>query len=94
MGLTQKSLSEKTGIPLQSIINYESGKRSPNAKAMVTLERFFGVSGEFLSGELKKDILNSNYKDILDDLCNLKFNSEVDIGLSEHLKILSLHLMY
>lgn len=50
-GITQKELAEQTGISLQSIINYENGRREPNSKAMVALERYFGVSGEYLRGE-------------------------------------------
>lgn len=49
--VTQKQLSDYTGISLQSVINYENGRREPNSKAMVALERFFGVSGEYLRGE-------------------------------------------
>ena len=53
-GLTQKELAEKSGLPLRSIINYENGLREPNSKAMAALERFFGVSGEYLRGEEDK----------------------------------------
>lgn len=50
-GVTQKELASSTGIALQSIINYENGRREPNSKAMAALERYFRVSGEFLRGE-------------------------------------------
>lgn len=50
-GLTQKSLAEKTGIPVRTIINYENSCREPNAKNMAALERYFNVSGEYLRGE-------------------------------------------
>ncbi|NLW78860.1 MAG: helix-turn-helix transcriptional regulator [Ruminococcaceae bacterium] len=53
--VTQKELSRETGIPLQSIINYENDRREPNSKAMAALERFFGVSGEYLRGEVNRD---------------------------------------
>lgn len=46
--LTQKQLAIETGLSLSSIISYENGLRKPNSKAMVTLESFFGVSGEYL----------------------------------------------
>ncbi len=54
-GITQKELAEQTGIALQSIINYENGRREPNSKAMAALERYFGVSGEFLRGGVDRD---------------------------------------
>ena len=50
--LTQKQLAAETGLSLSSIISYENGLREPNSKAMVILEKYFGVSGEFLRGEL------------------------------------------
>lgn len=49
-GMTQKALSEKTGLPLRSIINYENGIREPNARALVALEMAFSVSGSYLLG--------------------------------------------
>jgi len=50
-GLTQDDLAAKTGLSVHSINSYESGRRTPNSKAMALLERFFGVSGEYLRGE-------------------------------------------
>lgn len=50
-GITQKELATSTGIALQSIINYENGRREPNSKAMVALERYFNVTGEYLRWE-------------------------------------------
>lgn len=59
-GLTQRGLAQETGIPLKSIINYENGLREPNSKAMAALERYFGVSGEFLRGEVDRDAFMEN----------------------------------
>lgn len=51
MNLTQQALSKSVGIPYQSIVNYELGRREPNSKAMAILEKFFGVSSAVLRGE-------------------------------------------
>lgn len=59
-GITQKELAEQTGIALQSIINYENGRREPNSKAMAALEQYFGVSGEFLRGGVDRDAFMEN----------------------------------
>ena len=59
-GVTQKELASSTGIALQSIINYENGRREPNSKAMVALERYFKVSGEFLRGEVDRETFLQN----------------------------------
>ena len=53
-GLTQKQLASELGISYNSVIDYENGRREPNAKALVRLEQFFGVSGEYLRGECVK----------------------------------------
>lgn len=50
-GLTQEGLASALGLPMQTIRNYENGLREPNCKAMVALERYFGVSGSYLRGE-------------------------------------------
>lgn len=50
-GLTQVELATVTGLSSHSINSYESGRRTPNSKAMVALERYFNVSGEYLRGE-------------------------------------------
>ena len=66
-GLTQKSLAEKTGIPVRTIINYENSSREPNAKNMAALERYFNVSGEYLRGETdQRDIMKWDDPEIMD----------------------------
>ncbi|MDE6839108.1 MAG: helix-turn-helix domain-containing protein [Acutalibacter sp.] len=49
--LTQKALSEATGIPIRTLINYENTDREPNAKNMAILEQYFNVSAAYLRGE-------------------------------------------
>ena len=48
--LTQSELAEKTNLSYSSIVSYENGLRDPNARAMAALEKFFGVTGEYLLG--------------------------------------------
>lgn len=50
--LTQEQLANNTGISQVSIKSYEAGRRQPNSKAMVILERYFNVSGAYLRGEI------------------------------------------
>lgn len=49
-GLTQDELAQELGISLQSVINYENGRREPNARAIVALEQYFGVTAAALLG--------------------------------------------
>ena len=63
-GLTQKQLASELGISYNSVIDYENGRREPNAKALVRLEQFFGVSGEYLRGEIDKEIFMRQSEEI------------------------------
>lgn len=60
-GLTQAQLGEKVNLKETAIRSYENGLREPNSKAMAALERYFGVSGEYLRGESDWDIWISEY---------------------------------
>ena len=88
--ITQKELAEKTNIPLQSVINYENGRRDPNSKALVALERYFNVSGEYLRGESDEYLprLNSwedseTMRAVNDNLSGLLSNLEASIRANE-----------
>lgn len=60
-GITQKQLSQLTGLGYNSIIGYENARREPNSKAMAALEKYFNVSGAFLRGETDvRDFLPNN----------------------------------
>ena len=68
-GLTQKELSNITGISLKSIINYENKVREPNSKAMAALEKAFNVSGSYLRGETEiREPMAWDDPEIMDDL--------------------------
>lgn len=54
-GLTQRELAEKTGLSLHTINSYESGRRAPNSAALVKLEHYFKVSGDYLMGRTAEE---------------------------------------
>lgn len=80
--LTQKALSDQTGIPIRTLINYENSNREPNAKNMAILESFFHVSGEYLRGECDDRLPFSKWDDsdvmdaVRDNLSTLLCNLE------------------
>lgn len=57
--LTQKELAESLELSKSAVIQYENNKREPNFVAMIKIERFFGVSSQYLSGlsDIKKPSL-------------------------------------
>ena len=49
--LSQEELAKRTGLTKTSINHWENAKCLPNAKAIVTLSNFFGVTTDYLLGE-------------------------------------------
>ena len=49
-GLTQDQLAEATGLSQSALANWENGKRSPAAYAIMTLAKYFGVTTDYLLG--------------------------------------------
>ena len=77
-GLTQSELADITGLSFHAINSYESGRRTPNSKAMAILERYFSVSGEYLRGETdQRDIMKWDDPEIMDAVRGW-FGGEVD----------------
>lgn len=93
-GLSQEELAIETGLSFHSINSYESGRRTPNSKAMVALERYFNVSGEYLRGETENRLPALVWDDpevmaaVKDNLSTLMSSLEMDIraGTDEHQK--------
>ncbi|MCQ2507594.1 MAG: helix-turn-helix domain-containing protein [Dorea sp.] len=65
-GLTQKELSEKSGIPLPSIKKYELGQRMPKSYNLSAIADALGVGIEKFIG--KEAALSLNYIEILRNL--------------------------
>ena len=84
-GLTQIELAAATGLSFHAINSYESGRRTPNSKAMAALERYFQVSGEYLRGEIDRDTFFQQSEAIqgqLDELISLFQAFRVDFDCS------------
>lgn len=56
MDLRQSDLAQATGIDQRTISNYETGKTSPDAYALIQLADFFNVSIDYLLCRTKHDI--------------------------------------
>ena len=65
-GLTQKELSEETGLSVHAINSYETGRREPNYNAMAILERYFKEEGISLYGTSKYDF-SSDFNSLFND---------------------------
>ncbi|MCR0205628.1 helix-turn-helix transcriptional regulator [[Clostridium] innocuum] len=94
--LTQAQLGKAINVSPDTIRSYEAGRREPNSKVMVALEKYFDVSGEVLRGELsieeyrKKidyfshtpDVLEMHLKEYLEAFNNSEFyNRELSTRL-------------
>lgn len=49
-GLSQRDIAKETGISQNAIAFWENAKRVPNANAVATLAKFFGVTTDYLLG--------------------------------------------
>lgn len=54
--LRQTDVSKATGIDQKTLLNYETGKTSPDSYALIRLADFFGVSIDYLVGRTEIDI--------------------------------------
>lgn len=54
--MRQSDLARETGIDQRTISNYETGKTSPDAYALIKLADFFNVSIDYLVGRTKYDL--------------------------------------
>mgnify|MGYP000019900443 CR=1 FL=1 len=50
-GLSQAQLAKETGLSQSAVAYWETGKRIPNAQAIIILARYFDVSTDYLLGE-------------------------------------------
>lgn len=49
-GLSQAQLAKATGLSHTALVYWETEQRVPNAKAVVILAKFFGVTTDYLLG--------------------------------------------
>ncbi|MEG0574742.1 MAG: helix-turn-helix transcriptional regulator [Anaerovoracaceae bacterium] len=79
--ITSKELSEETGIPYDSLKNYEYGRREPTGSALVALEEYFGVPGAYIlgtestKGKLADSIKYGDYQAVYHMAINKEMNS-------------------
>ena len=57
--MRQSDLATATGIDQRTISNYETGKTSPDAYALIKLADFFDVSIDYLVGRTSNDLSNN-----------------------------------
>ena len=68
--LRQIDVAAATGIDQRSLSNYETGKTNPDAYAIITLAKFFGVTCDYLLGVSERNITDMD--DILQELEEIK----------------------
>lgn len=68
-GLTQEQLGKNLGLSAITIRSYEAGRRTPNADALVKMEKFFNISGLQLHGIDDKQ-MSWDDSEIMDEVHN------------------------
>lgn len=74
-GLSQKYISEHTGIPSSNISRYETGERNPDIATLIALADFLGCSVDYLLGRSDNPaILSPSQDEELEDVLYRKQN--------------------
>ena len=60
--MRQSDLAEVTGIDQRTISNYETGKTSPDAEALIILADFFDVTIDYLVGRANNNLISNTKK--------------------------------
>lgn len=69
--MRQSDLAAATGIDQRTISNYETGKTSPDAFALIKLADFFDVSIDYLVGRTACDLSSKDKRTkMIDDIIN------------------------
>lgn len=69
--MRQSDLADATGIDQRTISNYETGKTSPDAYALIKLADFFDVSIDYLVGRTSYDISSDTKRTkMIDEIIN------------------------
>lgn len=68
MKLSMKETAAKLGIPYTTYVNYEKGYREPNSETLIKLSEFFGVTIDYLIGNVTEPYFYLDNKRILDDI--------------------------
>lgn len=90
LGMKQKELAVKTGIPISSLSRFENNIREPKSQALAKLSSALGVSVDYLLGtETRRDIYNDVKNSSLEECIDLKdvgrriFKSRTELGLTQ-----------
>lgn len=86
-GLSQSKLAEATGIPKSTLVSYENNHRTPNLESMTKLEKYFGVSTRYLTGE-------TDIRTISDELLERNQNREKEFKQKNKYITNALNQMY
>lgn len=65
--MRQSDLAAATGIDQRTISNYETGKTSPDAYALIKIADFFDVSIDYLVGRTELDISSEEKREQIID---------------------------
>ena len=55
--LTHEAIAEEIGIEIELVLHWETGKRQPNQKQLITLEKMFGIKSGTLTLEIRQLII-------------------------------------
>ena len=66
-----KETAKKLNIPYTTYVNYEKGTREPNSEMLILLAKFFGVTVDYLIGNVNEPYFYLDNKRIIDEINSL-----------------------
>lgn len=70
--MTQEEVAKLLNVTTQTYQNYELNKREPNIETLIKLANIFDTTIDYLIGREKKQLIDKNDKEILEQLNKLK----------------------
>lgn len=61
LGYTQQQLADKSGLSKGTVVNYETGKRTPTMEILAKIARALGVNASYLMGDTGITTINSSH---------------------------------
>lgn len=59
--MTMRQVAEKLKIPYTTYVNYEKGLREPNSEMLIKIANYYGVTIDYLLGNVNDPSLYANY---------------------------------
>lgn len=76
-GLSQRQMADRFNVSQGTYCNWEKGTTEPSIEQLVAMAKFFGVSVDYMVGNVDDDVIAKNAETPLSDLATLHMINEL-----------------